>query len=88
MGAYLEIDRFGRSLIPRSLRDALALQPGAQLEVELEGGAIHLRPAARDAQVNRHHGCLILSADGVITGDPVQDLRNERLNEVPGSWKD
>ncbi|GAA5438290.1 AbrB/MazE/SpoVT family DNA-binding domain-containing protein [Deinococcus aquaticus] len=38
MTAHLEIDRFGRILIPKALRDALALQPGAQLEVELEGG--------------------------------------------------
>ncbi|MFT2720340.1 AbrB/MazE/SpoVT family DNA-binding domain-containing protein [Deinococcus sp. A31D244] len=86
MTAHLEIDRFGRILIPKALRDALALQPGAQLEVEVEGGTLHLRPAARDAQVTRHHGRLILSADGVITGDPVQDLRDERLNEVIGSW--
>ena len=86
MTAHLEMDRFGRILIPKALREALALQPGAQLEVEVEGGALHLRPAARDVQVTRRHGRLILSADGVITGDPVQDLRYERLNEVLGSW--
>jgi len=55
MTAHLEIDRFGRILIPKSLRDALALQPGAQLEVELEGGAIQSPTAHREAETAKAH---------------------------------
>ncbi|GHG27858.1 hypothetical protein GCM10017784_20670 [Deinococcus indicus] len=59
MTAHLAIDRFGRVLIPK---------------------------AVREVQVTRHHGRLILNAEGAITGDPVRALRDERRNEVLGAW--
>lgn len=37
LAAQLEINRFDRMLIPKALREALALQPGKRIEVELEG---------------------------------------------------
>lgn len=86
MTTHLEIDRFGRVLIPKAIREALALGAGEQLEVEIEGGTLHLRPAARAVQVVEHHGRLILEASHLITGDPVQDLRDERMNEVLSGW--
>jgi AbrB family looped-hinge helix DNA binding protein len=86
MTAHLEIDRFGRVLIPKALRDALALKAGEQLEVELEGGVLHLRPAARPVKTVQHAGRLILEAPSTITGDPVEDMRDARLSEVLGSW--
>lgn len=86
MTMRLEIDRFGRVLIPKTIRDALALGAGEQLEVEVEGGTLHLRPAARPVQVVEHHGRLVLEAAHPVTGDPVQDLREERMNEVLGGW--
>lgn len=86
MTLHLEIDRFGRVLIPKAIREALALRAGEHLEVEVEGGALHLRPTARPAQVVEHRGRLILDAQHTITGDPVEDLRDERLSEVMGEW--
>lgn len=82
MTAHLEIDRFGRVLLPKQLRDALGLRPGEQLEAEVEGGVLHLRPAAWPVQVTEHHGRLVLDAPGTVSGDPVEDLREQRLNEL------
>lgn len=86
MTTHLEIDRFGRVLIPKAIREALSLGAGEQLEVEVEGGTLHLRPAARAVQVVEHHGRLVLDSAHPVTGDPVQDLRDERMNEVLGGW--
>lgn len=86
MTAHLEIDRFGRVLIPKALREALALQAGEQLEVELRDGALHLRPLQRQTQLIEHAGRLILASTGEITGDPVQELRDARNEEVLGRW--
>lgn len=43
------IDRAGRVVIPKELRDRLSLAPDAELEVEIEGGALRLTPV-RGAQ--------------------------------------
>jgi len=86
MTAHLEIDRFGRVLIPKKLRDALHLQPGEQLTVELEDGVLHLRPVARPVRTVEHRGRLILDAPGTLTGDPVEEMRESRLDELLGSW--
>lgn len=82
MTAHLEIDRFGRVLLPKPLRDALGLRPGEQLEAEVDAGVLHLRPTARPVQVTEHHGRLVLDAPSTISGDPVEDLREQRLNDL------
>lgn len=86
MTAHLEMDRFGRVLIPKALRTALSLQAGEQLEVELKDGELHLRPLQRPAQLVEHAGRLILASTSEITGDPVQDMRDRRLEEVLPRW--
>lgn len=86
MMAHLELDRFGRVLIPKALREALSLQAGEQLEVELKDGALHLRPVQRPAQLIEHAGRLILASEGKITGDPVEEFRDARTEEVLSRW--
>lgn len=45
-----------------------------------------LRPAAYSVQVVAHHGRLVLEAAYSVTGDPVQNLRDERMNEMLSWW--
>ena len=87
MAARLVLDRFGRVLIPKAIRDASRLQAGEPLELEVDGGALHLRPAARTVHPVEHHGRLVFGAGGrPITSDPVEDVREARLNGVLGRW--
>lgn len=86
MTIYLDIDRFGRVLIPKKLRESLGVQPGEQVEVELDGRVLHLRPAARPVDVTRYHGRLILQGGPPITGDPVSDLRDARTHDLLPRW--
>ena len=42
----VSIDRAGRVVIPKEVRDRLMLAPDAELDVEVEGDSIRLTPAA------------------------------------------
>jgi AbrB family looped-hinge helix DNA binding protein len=56
------IDRAGRIVVPKSLRAALGLRGGDEVEITLEGERIELVPAAR--KVN-----LRASPDGLLVSD-------------------
>ncbi len=45
------IDRLGRVVVPKVLRDRLGLQGGEALEVEERDGVIELRPAATEVRI-------------------------------------
>lgn len=64
----------GQVVIPKEVREAMALQPGARLIVEAEGDRIVLRPARRQAGTRlygRYRGIDLLS-----------ELRKERRKEA------
>jgi AbrB family looped-hinge helix DNA binding protein len=45
------IDRLGRVVVPKPLRDRLGLRGGETLELEERDGVIELRPAAAEVRV-------------------------------------
>ena len=76
------IDRAGRVVIPKSLRDALRLTDGAAVEIRLEEGRILLEPAPVTKKVvDGPHGVVLRADEGVprLTVDEVrvvlEDLR-------------
>jgi AbrB family looped-hinge helix DNA binding protein len=85
MNAIVEIDKAGRIVIPKKMRDALHLKPGAQLKAEQDGERLTLTPSFREAQLLVENGApLIIPADSqhapVITTEMIDELiSNERL---------
>ena len=45
------IDRLGRVVVPKAIRDELQLGGGARLDIEQRDGAIVLRPIAAEVEV-------------------------------------
>ena len=45
------IDKFGRIVVPKAIRDRLHLSGGEPLEIEERGGAIEIRVVASDVRV-------------------------------------
>ena len=43
-GAVRKVDELGRVVIPANVREALAITPGAQMEVFVQGSTVILRP--------------------------------------------
>ncbi len=68
------IDKAGRLVIPRVLRDRIGLPTGGEVELELDGAAVRIEPVSgRDVKEVR--GLLIIPMTGTsITGAAVDEL--------------
>lgn len=77
------LDKFGRIVIPKRVRDDLGLKPGAVLQIEQADQGILMEPVNEGPHVVVKNGVLVFS--GTATGDlvaAIQDHRQERLSEA------
>jgi AbrB family looped-hinge helix DNA binding protein len=69
------IDKAGRLVIPRQLRDAVGLAPGYRVEVLVDGGGIRVEPLAAEGFVEED-GFLVIPAGGDALDDAaIRELR-------------
>ena len=75
----VEIDKAGRIVVPKKLRDALHLTPGTQFKVERDGESLVFKPQTARARLIIENGMpLIFAAD-----DPnAPILNNDLVNEL------
>jgi AbrB family looped-hinge helix DNA binding protein len=82
MTAKLTLDKAGRVVIPKRLRDQLHLAPGDAFEAESAGEEIVLRPVRQELSLRKKHGIWVayggppLSAE--MTDAVLQSIRDER----------
>lgn len=79
------LDKFGRVLIPKRVRDQLGLKPGTELRLETGERAISLIPAEDERLLDDEGGVLVFT--GKLTGEAagaVGQLRNERMRKLAG----
>ena len=86
MVAKLTLDRAGRVLIPKALRQQLHLGPGDSLQLDSEGEHITLRPVRPHAQLKKEHGVWVYQ--GEPTRASISDLidrgRDKRTRQLMG----
>jgi AbrB family looped-hinge helix DNA binding protein len=69
------IDKAGRLVIPKELRDRVGIAPG-KVEVTAEGTGLRVEPVASDSLAERD-GLLVIPASGVAVDDElVRSLRD------------
>lgn len=68
------IDKAGRVVIPKPLRDAIGLRPG-EVTVTVVGAALHVEPISQDELVERDGLLLLPDADQPLSADEVRDAR-------------
>jgi AbrB family looped-hinge helix DNA binding protein len=82
MNTRLTIDKAGRIVIPKPLRQELHLEAGDALEMESAGEQITLRPVRGTGPLTKEHGVWVfhtgqpLSASA--TDEMLQQIREER----------
>lgn len=79
------LDKFGRIIIPKQVRDGLGLSPGAVLRVEKVADGIVLKPLADRAALVEEDGVLVFA--GEVPEDvehAVQRGREERARKLAG----
>jgi len=77
------IDKFGRMVLPKSIRDDFGLVPGSVLDVEEQSKSIVLKPLDQESVVREEGGVWVYGGD--IEADPrteLKRLRDERLGRL------
>jgi AbrB family looped-hinge helix DNA binding protein len=88
MTVKLTLDKTGRIVLPKPLRQELQLAPGDTLEAETSGERITLRPVRGNAALRKKHGIWVYRAGEPLSDDVVQEtlreVRRERDEENLG----
>lgn len=81
----LTLDRFGRMVLPKSIRDDFGLQSGDILEAEETRDTIVLRPVLRPDCVKREGSALVFTGRvNGSAGNILDDIRQSRMDHVTG----
>ena len=88
MTATLTLDKVGRIVIPKALRNELHLVTGDELELSAEGDCITLRPVRATARLKKKHGIWVFGGTERITaeetGAVLSGIREQRDRDIRG----
>ena len=84
MATKLTLDKAGRVVLPKPLRDRLQLAPGDTLHVETEGERITLRPVRQNVMLKKELGVWVYQGESTDTSitDLLDRERENRNHEV------
>ena len=71
------MDKAGRLVIPRALRNRIGLADGGEVEIEVDGAALRIEPVT-GSELMEENGLLVIPASGVPVDDAlVRNLIDE-----------
>ena len=84
MTAKITLDKAGRIVLPKPVRQAMHLGPGDTLQLESEGERITLRPVRPKAMLQKEYGVWVYQGEpnNVSIVDLLDRERERRLREL------
>ncbi len=77
------IDKAGRLVLPKAIRDRLHLVPGSEIDLILENECVKLVPHAPSAHLENKDGVLVFSSTSVSSADfDIADFINQQRAAV------
>ena len=91
MVSTLTIDKAGRIVLPKPVRDELQLSAGDSLEVESSDGQVILRPARSKGRMYKKQGVWVMHGGSPLSADfvekTIRQVRREREDRFLGKLK-
>jgi len=91
MELTVTIDKAGRVVIPKRIRDELRLTAGDRLTLECEGECVTLRPIKAGAPMRKEHGIWVFHGGAPLSleqaNEIVRDVREQRDRQNLGKWQ-
>jgi AbrB family looped-hinge helix DNA binding protein len=91
MSTIVEIDKAGRIVVPKKLRDALHLTPGTRLKVERAGETLMLEADFPEPRLEMRDGMWVMVGGPPITAEAADEVlrlgyedRHKRIMEGSG----
>jgi AbrB family looped-hinge helix DNA binding protein len=81
MSTKVTLDRAGRVVIPKTLRDELRLSAGDTFDLTVKGDEVTLRPRRGATPLQKERGVWVLcTGEPLATGETEETLRNIRAH--------
>jgi AbrB family looped-hinge helix DNA binding protein len=82
----VSLDKAGRVVLPKALRDEMKLEPGDSLRIESEGERITLRPVRPKAALKKEFGIWVYQGEPADESIPdlIEREREKRIREIGG----
>ena len=77
------LDRFGRVVVPKELRERLGLKPGVEMDIDEHENEVVMKRREHETPLELEEGVLVLT--GAATGDMMDAVRihrKERLQKL------
>ena len=84
----LRIDRAGRIVVPKPIRDRLGLQPGSALELEETPDGLRIRAQEHAASLTKKDGFLVYTGElppGFDVLHAIERDREDRIRKMRGT---
>ncbi|HEX5233933.1 MAG TPA: AbrB/MazE/SpoVT family DNA-binding domain-containing protein [Silvibacterium sp.] len=81
MNATVTIDKAGRLVVPKPMRDALHIKAGDALEIQREGEQLTIRQKPARAKAIMENGVWVFDTGGRITNQMVNDVLEQTRRE-------
>ncbi len=87
-GYTVTIDKAGRIVLPKPVRDELQLIPGDSLEVDSTEERVILRPVRGSSRIYKKQGVWVMHADSPLSQDMAEKTRQRVRREREQSFLD